>query len=334
MITIRLSGGLGNQMFLYAVGKSLAIRQKTSLTLDARGYFRDFQWYSFLCFLNRIIITLRLDRISLFKKISEIIDVRGSEIRAYELGYFPISSTVILGSSCKIILLLEYLYFKYFNKGFPINNRNEMQSTYKCPRGVYDAMICKLDDVYLEDLWPCYEYFKQNSSVATSDFIFPDVSGAVDNWNMIDTSPNSVCIHVRRGDYVQNKDVNDMVGVCGLMYYIKGISYISQNISNPIFFVFSDDIEWAKNNLTFPSEPIFMPMSERGIDDLHLMSRCKHFIISNSTFSWWAAFLSTASPNKIVVAPSNWFDDPTITISMVLDEWIVLDKYSGIRSGY
>lgn len=117
-------------------------------------------------------------------------------------------------------------------------------------------------------------------------------------------SSNSVCVHIRRGDYTLFKSLQ----VCNNDYYYQAMQYVMDHVETPKFFVFSDDIEWVKNNCRFPAEVNFVETSDDTFVDLQLMSSCKHFVISNSTFSWWAQELSKQS-NRVVVAPSIWYTD-------------------------
>ncbi len=119
---------------------------------------------------------------------------------------------------------------------------------------------------------------------------------------------NSVSLHIRRGDYVENKKVNAYHGVCGLDYYNEAMRIIKEKINNPVFFVFSDDIAWAKENLK-GTEFVFVSCPEiEDVEELILMSKCKHNIIANSSFSWWGAWLNNNS-EKIVIAPKKWFNN-------------------------
>jgi hypothetical protein len=116
---------------------------------------------------------------------------------------------------------------------------------------------------------------------------------------------NSVSVHVRRGDITQGELANERP-TSQADYYKHAIELISNKIPAPHFFIFSDDIVWAKENLNFIKPSTFV--SQKGMQDyeeLVLMSNCKHNIIGNSSFSWWGAWLN-ANPEKIVIAPKNW----------------------------
>ena len=116
---------------------------------------------------------------------------------------------------------------------------------------------------------------------------------------------NSVCVTIRRGDFVSNQEFSKIHYVCNDEYFYKGIEKIKEMIDNPLFVIFSDDIDWVKKNMNFGDNSIYESGTDPSWEKLRLMSGCKHFIISNSTFSWWAQYLSK-NKNKIVVAPKNW----------------------------
>ncbi len=112
---------------------------------------------------------------------------------------------------------------------------------------------------------------------------------------------DSVSIHIRRGDYVNNSHH----GLCDLEYYYKALHHIKSQLNTPHFFIFSDDIEWAKKNIQIGAETFVSNGDISEAEELMLMSQCSHNIIANSTFSWWAAYLNK-NPHKIVIAPKQW----------------------------
>jgi len=133
---------------------------------------------------------------------------------------------------------------------------------------------------------------------------------------------NSISLHIRRGDYVTDKNTNMFHGTCDVGYYEKAISLIKEKVDSPVFFVFSDDIAWAKDNLK-GSEFVFVSSPEiEDAEELVLMSKCKHNIIANSSFSWWGAWLNS-NLDKIVIAPQKWFNDKKANKNQILPEkWI------------
>ncbi|MDD3060131.1 MAG: alpha-1,2-fucosyltransferase, partial [Sulfurimonas sp.] len=136
-------------------------------------------------------------------------------------------------------------------------------------------------------------------------------------------SSNSVSLHVRRGDYVSNKNATSYHGVSSLDYYYNAIETISKKISNPILYIFSDDIPWVRENLIVSLPIVFIENTntDRPFEDIYLMSLCKHNIIANSTFSWWGAYLNS-NLEKNVIAPKKWFNDPVInTEDLIPSSW-------------
>lgn len=121
-------------------------------------------------------------------------------------------------------------------------------------------------------------------------------------------STESVCVSVRRGDFESDPETKSLHSVCHEEYFTQAIKEIKVRVSNPVFILFSDDIEWAKNNIHTGTETHFEDGTDPIWEKLRMMSLCKHFIISNSTFSWWSQYLSN-NPNKIVVSPSRWFNN-------------------------
>ncbi len=154
------------------------------------------------------------------------------------------------------------------------------------------------------------KYFKNFSDIIKNELRLKQ--SIPSNKDLIDLEhkENSVCVHVRRGDYTGIKNLL----ICTPKYYEEAIRMVSQSIDNPLFIVFTDDVAWTRENICWPKNTIFADnlRSEDNelnwknpFQDLEAMPECKHFIISNSSFSWWAQYLS-ASQNKIVVAPSIW----------------------------
>jgi Glycosyl transferase family 11 len=178
----------------------------------------------------------------------------------------------------------------------------------------------------LDGYWQSEKYFIDCSKLIRKDFTFKN---ELDSYNLklkskIDKT-NSVSIHIRRGDYVNNLNTNATHGLCSIDYYIKAVNYITERIESPYFFVFSDDIEWAKKNimLNFPCQFISHNIGSKSYLDMQLMSLCKHNVIANSSFSWWGAWLNS-NDNKIVIAPRKWFAVNTDICDLIPSNWISL----------
>ena len=133
---------------------------------------------------------------------------------------------------------------------------------------------------------------------------------------------HSVSIHIRRTDYLSEK-MSKVYRVCPISYYENAVNLIKKKYPNAFFFIFSDDISWAKENITFAKNAFFV--SGQGVKDeeeLILMSRCQHNITANSSFSWWAAWLNN-NPEKIVIAPKKWYINPENELpGLIPESWV------------
>ncbi|MDQ3108544.1 MAG: alpha-1,2-fucosyltransferase, partial [Bacteroidota bacterium] len=135
---------------------------------------------------------------------------------------------------------------------------------------------------------------------------------------------NSASIHVRRGDYVHSESSNKYHGTCSIDYYERSAKILADQADVNHFFVFSDDPDWVRANIVLPYPATFVSHNQgrESYWDLYLMRHCKHHIIANSSFSWWGAWLNP-STEKIVIAPQNWFNDPSASNNEIIPEgWI------------
>jgi hypothetical protein len=134
----------------------------------------------------------------------------------------------------------------------------------------------------------------------------------------------SIAIHIRRGDYFSDKRSKKDHGILGLDYFENALRFLTKQIESPVLFVFSDDIDWVKENFKSDIPKHYVDNSFGGPEvSIHLMTKCNHNIISNSSFSWWGAWLNP-NPNKIVVAPKLWFRDRPTSTDLVPEDWHIL----------
>ena len=143
---------------------------------------------------------------------------------------------------------------------------------------------------------------------------------------------NSVAVHVRRSDYVTNKIYFEGLGALDKRYYDAAIAMIKFRVDNPHFFIFSEEIDWCKANIQETNTTYVTQVnSSRSAEfDMHLMSLCKHQVISNSTFAWWGAWLAETS-GSIIVAPGNWAKtSPFLPPFIIPERWMKVDnKFEG-----
>jgi hypothetical protein len=179
----------------------------------------------------------------------------------------------------------------------------------------FDPAILHLgDDRYLDGYWQSYRYFADFAPQIRRECQLTTPPSDSDQ-KLLDRMArcDSVCLHVRRGDYASNPITRQHHGLCTPEYYRTAVEELAARLHAPELFVFSDDMPWVKQNLRF--ELPTTHVEHHGVDsaplELRLMAGCRHFMIANSSLSWWAAWRS-ANENPIVYAPRRWFADPAI----------------------
>ena len=292
MIIIRMMGGLGNQMFIYAFYLSLLSAEKSVKI--------DMTWFEQTDLHNGY----ELDRI-FEAKMTEASLEESKKFTSLGRGIFPRISR----HTAKRSTQLSY------------NDEDAL---------IYHPEVFTFDNKYLSGYWQSEKYFKNIEANIREKFQFDekkrDDIAFIDLLNCIREDSNSVSIHVRRGDYLVKKNSIDwkgvlykmkdfltpsvnLGGVCTLMYYMNALKYFNNANTQPVYYIFSDDIQWCRENFSFvQSKCVFVDIN-KGKDsywDMYLMSQCKHNIIANSSFSWWGAWLNQNS-EKIVLAPDRWF---------------------------
>ena len=187
------------------------------------------------------------------------------------------------------------------------------------PFNVYNPKLLQIRTGVVEGYFQVADYYESIRDRLLQDFV-PREKPNAENQKILDLihGTNSVSIHVRRGDYVKLQHIH---GLCDMDYYTRAVGFITNNVKNPHFFIFSDDSKWVVDNLKldFPYTVVDINHGRDSAWDIWLMANCKHNIIANSSFSWWGAWLNQ-NPNKLVVAPLQWFADGRKT-DVVPIEW-------------
>lgn len=187
--------------------------------------------------------------------------------------------------------------------------------------GKFVPEVFKVKNKLLEGYWQSEEYFKDIRSVLLKELVFPQTVTCKEERILERVrKTESVSVHIRRGDYLNHQDKYG--NICTEGYYIKAIQYMKTKITNPVFFVFSDDMAWSREFLKGYSNVEFVELGEsvKSIHDMKLMAACKYNIIANSSFSWWASWLNQ-NPDKIVIAPGRWRND-CISEDIMCENWI------------
>ena len=288
---MHLAGGLGNQMFQYAFGLATAKRLGVLLALELSSKFLQ--------------IHNGFELENVFKMQAKL--ATADDLNAV-LGFqrYKVIRRSISATGLGKILLPRYVEEAHFHFA---------------PR-----MMVLPDNIYISGYWQSERYFQAISADIRSAFSFEQQLN-IKNALLVEKirKSNSISLHVRRNDYVNNPKVSSAHGVCSLHYYHEAIRYMSEKVSLPQFFIFSDDIAWAKENLKFHA-PCFYVNHNQGNEshnDMRLMSLCQHHIIANSSFSWWGAWLGL-NAEKIVVGPKNWFVNSNNIDDLFPHGWVKL----------
>jgi hypothetical protein len=272
MVVARIVSGLGNQLFQYASGYALARQRRTPLFLDTDFY-------------------------------------NGQPSRRYELDRFCISGRPINSTQRLWVRISDTT---------PRGRRSALLRRIPCWRltmvrdplaGAAAKPLDAPNNSLLLGYWQNEAYFKHLRKEIIQEFSFKAPPNEQNSEMLARIAGNtSVCVHVRRGDY---KNPGEVLAPLPPAYYKRAIEWVLGRHPGALFFVFSDEPEWARASLPLPDSTIFVSHNNGKNDpeDLRLMSACNHFIIANSTFSWWAAWLS-ASQGKSIVAPRRWFNVP------------------------
>lgn len=288
MIVIHHWGGLGNQMFQYATGYALAKRLNTELKIDISDY--------------------------------NVVTTEGVQ-RDYEMSIFnlspPFASKKDLNKFFKPRRIIDSLLFFRYSQ--------YIQKNYHYTEEINDIK----NNTMIMGSWQSEKFFRDFSTEIRKELAFKEPLRNIHNdiISLINNT-NSISLHIRRGDYISHEKYNKLIGPCSIQYYEKAINIASSKVNDPHFFVFSDDLEWVKENLRidFPHNYISSNQGKYSYEDMYLMSLCKHNIISNSSFSWWGAWLNN-NPEKIVIAPNPWMDGDLNSKDVVPETWIKIDKH-------
>ena len=275
VVIVQLNGGLGNQLFQYAAGRAVAYRAGVPLKLDVSAFDRD-------------------------------------PGRKYRLGHFNVAAA--LASQEEVECMTRPQYKGLAGRMLLMAERFKLRHTpivLTERSGRFDPQVLRARGrVYLAGYWQSEKYFAEIGPLLRRELTWkqPPDRGNADMLRLIQGC-ESVSVHVRRGDYASDARRYEFHGVCSPDYYQAAVQRLSTMIAAPHFFIFSDDMDWTARHvrLSHPVTYVTHNGADRDYEDLRLMSQCKHYIIANSTFSWWGAWLCPHAA-KVVIAPQKWFN--------------------------
>ncbi|MEG2036392.1 MAG: alpha-1,2-fucosyltransferase [Ruthenibacterium sp.] len=298
-ISLRSTGNLGNQMFQYAAARRVSLQEGGApIQIELGGAFHtdwlaDFTAPHTLC-----------------KK------SRRTPLQAVLRSALHWIRYAVLRQDVGKIQKLQRPLQPWLNR----------LGVYYYSYGYYPFAAAKCDNIILEGYFETAQYADAIRDTLLRDFT-PRHAPLAENASLYEKiqSTNAVCVSVRRGDFVTGANSADAAdcNVCTADYFQRAIAYCKEHLEQPVFFLFSDDTAWAREHLAADGCEVYC---ERGTDPvwekLRLMYSCRHFILSNSTFSWWAQYLSRRH-DKLVIAPSRWRNH-SVNSEIYEKSWVLL----------
>ena len=296
-IVVRQISGLGNQLFQYAAGRYYAKRYgaRLGLVMDAaqnavsHGYPRPF-------LLPHFSIPIP------FREVSR-------------LDRLMFTNRAVLKQVAAVVKKTAGV--RIFDE--PVSRRFTFMEDLPMERGVRMA--------YLVGYWQTHRIVEAVAAELRNELRFKQAATGrnLEMLKLIEGSSDAVSLHIRRGDYTLAAEGNIALPI---EYYLRAIKSFRERLSKPSFFIFSDDMDFARAHLPRDLRMVFVDHNgaETSHEDLRLMSSCRHHIIANSTFSWWGAWLN-GSPDKIVFAPRQWHLTPESYFpDLMPPEWTLVDS--------
>ena len=289
MVVVYIAAGLANKMFQYAFSRGL-MSHGLDVFLDQTSFQPEWSF----------------EDIAL-EEVFPNIEIKNAPNNMFSLAYK------------KDLLSRIYRRMSAF---FP-NNRYLMERPF-----IYDELIYKkaTSNCIFCGLWQTELYFNFCEKDVRRNFVFTPFQDD-QNIQLAEKmkNENSVAIHIRKGADYLKRNIWDVT--CSVEYYNQAINYLKEHVSNPVFYLFTDNPKWVEENLKDIDYKLvdWNPVSgKQSYRDMQLMSYAKHNIIANSTYSWWGAWLNN-NPQKIVVAPKIWFNPKIEKAPYIIPErWIRL----------
>lgn len=300
MKIVNIVGGLGNQMF------------QCALSIALKNEYPNEEVYIDTSHFNYIIL----------KKLGPVNMHNGYEIDSLFKNFnIPIASRNQIAKVAYYVP--NFLFSRIIEKRLPPKKTmfREKRNYEYC-----SDVFKQKGDTYYDGYWQCSKYFEKHKNEILEAFNFPKLNAFSKKKEEELVNCESVAIHVRRGDYLKDPEFG---GICGLGYFSSAILKLKEELLPYKFYIFSNDTKWCEENLAplLDGYDICYMEGNRGKDsvyDMYLMSKCKHMIISNSSFSWWGAFFNCQGGK--IIAPKPWVDRDGET-DIYGKGWIVIDSH-------
>lgn len=296
MIQLKISGRAGNQFFQYAFVNNYMLNNK----LNEKIYIS----FEHLKSHNSDSTTFKNELKNFnIKNIEEIEKINlNTKQKIWDFAYKVLNKIIRKNAKLKKRKLNQKDYnflIKILQKGLNVNG------LYYYIPGMKEFYKSKTENIIFFGSYEENRYYLKNREQILKCYE-PIEEKRKENKELYDAieKNNSICVTIRRGDFLNEKFVNNYY-ICNQEYFEKAITEMNKKVEKPQYIVFSDDVQWCKENINFPENTLFESGNDPIWEKIRLMYSCKNFIISNSTFSWWAQYLSR-NDNKKVIAPSEW----------------------------
>lgn len=288
MIYLNLKDGLGNQLFEYAYARWLQEQYGDDVSFNLY-FFKNPKRRSYS--LNHFVLNENI----------KILDKNEQKIATFKFLF-----NLALSLKFKFI---NWFFLNKYPKGIKTFSKLSSKGLYVSfePFAVYPFVKSKRKNKFIYGNFESDKYFPEMEEILQKELTFK-TAPSIENKKLMNElrSCNSVCLHIRRGDYLD--ETWKSLQVCNYEYYNSAVEEMKKLVPNSIFYVFSntsEDIAWIKENYIFDADVRYVDLNNPDYEELRLMSCCKHFILSNSSFSWWGSYLSP-SKDKIIFAPEKW----------------------------
>lgn len=307
MIGVTMGGRLGNQFLMYALARKLMyLRQRQEQLVFDFSHLSNKKNSGFTDVLR-------------FFQIQEYIYSRENLILKY-------------GSIKQKFAYLRHIAASHFsaNYDYELDTSRLFQNGIYFNYNNYPVLLSDHQNIFTFGLCETPACFDDIKEILQKEFT-PKSPLLDSNQGLMDIikKTNSVCVTIRRGDFLSDKFKKDFF-LCDKDYFERGIEEIKKRVDSPVFIFFSDDIDWVKANFEQSNTMYFESGTDPVWEKIRLMYSCKHFIISNSTFSWWAQYLSR-NPNKVVISPDKWFPHQVKNSKLIQEDFVCLQTTNQIN---
>lgn len=303
MILLKLKGGMGNQMFEYAFARCLQHGTEEQMIIDT-ALMKNTKLAHEVYTLDKFFLS---DQAVLLE--ADSYNSTGLIGIVYQLARYSFAGVGMLFGKATQYRLESVIQLAINRIGLHL-----------CADGYISQTRSTAPVKIVEGYWQSHKYFLEIEADIRRE-LKVKVPPLDRNLELLQEMENSasVCVHIRRGDYVNSPEHM----VCTKKYYIDAMAEVAKRIQNPVFYIFSDDIAWVKENLPFKYPVRYIETGNSNYEELRLMYSCRHFVISNSSFSWWAQYLCD-NPDKVVIAPNKWFTDGRKT-DLFMPGWVLVE---------